>query len=66
MWDAMPGRSGKVGENMDDGHRKIWYSIFTVLVIAAALGLLYWLTSPQEESSEGFLIRNTEVESCVI
>lgn len=59
----MSGRCGKVGEKMDDGHRKIWYSLFTVLVVAAALGILYWLSGPPEESSEGFLIRNTEVES---
>ena len=51
---------------MDDGHRKIWYSILTVVAVAVALGVFYGLTNPQQESSEGFLIQNTEVESCVI
>ncbi len=51
---------------MDDGHKKIWYSIFTVLAVAAALGILYWLSNPQQENSEGFLIRDTEVESRVV
>ena len=60
------GTHGKVGENMDDGHRKIWYSILTVVAVAVALGVFYWLTNPQQENSEGFLIQNTEVESCVI
>ncbi len=44
---------------MRDGKKKVWICLLVVVLAAVVAGLLYWLSTPQAPSTEGFLIRNT-------
>lgn len=46
---------------MEDGRRKIWICILTVVLAAVIIGLVYYLGRPQEYSQEGFLIRGKDM-----
>lgn len=42
---------------MKDGRKKIWICLLVVVLAAVVLGVLYYLSAPNEQASEGFLIR---------
>lgn len=57
---------GKDGRNgMEDGKKKIWICILVVVLAAVVIGILYYLSAPQGQSEEGFLIRENARERCV-
>lgn len=43
--------------SMEDGRRKIWICLLVVVLAAVVIGVLYYYSAPQEQGSEGFLIR---------
>lgn len=42
---------------MKDGRKKIWICLLVVILAAVVLGVLYYLSAPNEQASEGFLIK---------
>ncbi|HJA07478.1 MAG TPA: hypothetical protein H9798_10125 [Candidatus Mediterraneibacter pullicola] len=44
---------------MEDGRKKIWICLFIIVLAAVVIGLIYYLSTPQEQAGEGFLIRDT-------
>ena len=51
---------GKAGEKMENGRKKIWICLLAVILAAVVIGLLCYLSTPQEQAGEGFLIRRAE------
>ncbi len=49
---------------MEDGRKKIWICVAAAVLAAVVIGLLYYLSVPQEKSGEGFLIRTPGQEQC--
>lgn len=45
---------------MQDGRKKILICILAAVLAAAAIGLIYYLSVPEEQSGEGFLIRGRD------
>lgn len=45
---------------MEDGRKKIWICLLTVVLAAIVIGVIYYYSAPQEQGSEGFLIRAEE------
>lgn len=45
-------------KNVDDGRKKIWICVLTAVSAAVIIGILYWMSMPSPQNSEGFLIRN--------
>ena len=59
--------TGKVRrKNMENGKKKIWVCLITVVLAAVVIGLLYYMSTPQESGGEGFLIRGEEVSGYVL
>lgn len=52
-------------EDMENGRRKVWICLLVIVLAAVVVGILYYLSSPQQPSDEGFLIREPEVEEYV-
>lgn len=42
---------------MEDGKKKIWICLLTVVAAAVLAGLLYYMSVSQEKGGEGFLIQ---------
>lgn len=57
-------RKGQV-EHMDDGRKKVWICLLVIVLAAVVIGILYYLSTPTVENSEGFLIRAAEVGNYV-
>lgn len=47
---------------MEDGRRKIWMCLLAVVLAAVVIGVIYYYSSPQEQGTEGFLIRACQHE----
>ena len=47
---------------MDEGRKKIWICLPIIVLAAVVIGILYYLSAPQQGNSEGFLIMAPEVE----
>nr|WP_294493104.1 hypothetical protein [uncultured Mediterraneibacter sp.] len=47
---------------MEDGRKKIWLCLLVIVLAAVVIGILYYLSSADAGSAEGFLIRATEWE----
>ena len=58
-------RKGQV-YGMEDGRKKIWICLLTVVIAAILIGVIYYYSAPQEQGTEGFLIREQGEESYVI
>ena len=43
---------------MENGRRKVWICLLVIVLAAVVVGILYYLSSPQQPSDEGFLIRD--------
>ncbi len=52
--------------SMEDGRKKIWICLLTVVLAAILIGVIYYYSAPQEQGTEGFLIREQGEESYVI
>ena len=50
---------------MDEGRKKVWICLLIIVLAAVVIGILYYLTTPSGQSSEGFLIRLPGVEAYV-
>ena len=50
---------------MEDGRKKIWICLLTVVIAAILIGVIYYYSAPQEQGTEGFLIREKREESYV-
>lgn len=48
-------------KNMDEGKKKVWICLLTAVLAAAVIGILYYLSTPPQQGSEGFLILAPEV-----
>ncbi len=48
---------------MEDGKKKIWICLLTVVLAAILIGVIYYYSAPREQGAEGFLIRETGEES---
>lgn len=57
-------RKGQV-EYMDEGRKKVWICLLVIVLAAVAIGILYYLSTPSAQSSEGFLIMAPEVQTYV-
>ena len=55
-------RKGQVN-GMEDGKKKIWICLLTVVLAAILIGVIYYYSAPREQGAEGFLIRETGEES---
>lgn len=42
---------------MEDGRKKIWLCLLVVVLAAVVIGVIYYYSAPQEQGTEGFLIR---------
>lgn len=51
---------------MENGKKKIWICLITVVLAAVVIGLLYYMSTPQGSGGEGFLIRGEEVSGYVL
>ena len=51
---------------MENGKKKIWICLITVVLAAVVIGFLYYMSTPQESGGEGFLIRGEEVSGYVL
>lgn len=50
---------------MEDGRKKIRICLLVIVLAAVVIGVLYYLSTPNEQAGEGFLIRNQcEPEVC--
>ena len=49
-------RKGQV-YGMEDGRKKIWICLLTVVLAAVLIGVIYYYSAPREQGNEGFLIR---------
>ena len=49
-------RKGLV-KHMDEGRKKVWICLLIIVLAAVVIGILYYLSTPSGQSSEGFLIR---------
>lgn len=47
---------------MDNGHKKVWICLLIMVLAAVVIGIIYYLSVPQEHANEGFLIEVPEVE----
>lgn len=47
---------------MENGRKKIWICVLTVVLAAVVIGILWYLSVPQEQNGEGFLIRSPRQE----
>lgn len=47
---------------MKDGRKKIWLCLLVVVLAAVVIGILYYLSAPNEQASEGFLIKSGQRE----
>ena len=43
--------------SMEDGRKKIWICLLTVVLAAILIGVIYCYSAPQGQGAEGFLIR---------
>lgn len=50
---------------MEDGRKKIWICLLTVVLAAVLIGVIYYYSAPQEQGNEGFLIREQWEEAYV-
>ena len=50
---------------MENGRKKIWICLLTVVIAAILIGVIYYYSAPQEQGTEGFLIREQREESYV-
>ena len=50
---------------MEDGRKKIWICLLTVVLAAVLIGVIYYYSAPQEQGNEGFLIREQWEETYV-
>ena len=50
---------------MDDGRKKIWLCLLVIVLAAVVIGILYTLSSPAGQGTEGFLIRAAGWEQVV-
>lgn len=50
---------------MEDGRKKIWICLLTVVLAAVLIGVIYYYSAPQEQGNEGFLIREQREEAYV-
>lgn len=41
---------------MDEGRKKVWICILIAVLAAVVIGILYYLSAPAQQGSEGFLI----------
>ena len=48
---------------MDEGRRKVWICLLIIVLAAAVIGILYYLSAPSQQGSEGFLILGPEAVS---
>lgn len=46
--------------DVENGKKKIWICLLTVVLAAVVIGLLYYMSTPQEKGGEGFLIRGNK------
>ena len=60
-WKLRPGWKGAVN-GMENGRKKIWICLLTVVLAAVVIGILWYLSVPQEQNGEGFLIRTSRQE----
>lgn len=51
---------------MEDGRRKIWICLLAAVLAAVVIGILYYLSTPEEQGGEGFLIREEQEVGDVI
>ena len=49
---------------MEDGKKKIWLCILVVTAAAVAIGILYYFSTPEDMSEEGYLIRGAGAARC--
>ena len=50
---------------MENGRRKVWICLLIIVLAAVAVGILYYLSTPQQPGDEGFLIMGPEVKEYV-
>lgn len=52
---------------MEDGRRKVLICVLLIVLAAVVIGFIYYMSTPQEQAGEGFLIRNLyeEVQNVV-
>lgn len=62
--DGVNRRKGQV-EHMDEGRKKVWICLLVIVLAAVVIGILYYLSTPSAQSSEGFLIMAPGGESYV-
>ena len=48
---------------MDEGRKKVWICILIAVLAAVVIGILYYLSAPSQQGSEGFLILGPEAVS---
>ena len=48
-------------KDMDEGKKKVWICLLIAVLAAVVIGILYYLSAPSQQSSEGFLILAPEV-----
>lgn len=46
---------------MDEGRKKVWICLLVIVLAAVVIGILYYLSTPSAQGSEGFLIMAPEV-----
>lgn len=46
---------------MDEGKKKVWICLLIAVLAAVVIGILYYLSAPSQQRSEGFLILAPEV-----
>ena len=46
---------------MDEGRKEVWICLLVIVLAAVVIGILYYLSTPSAQSSEGFLIMAPEV-----
>lgn len=56
---------GKVRCTVWKTGEKIWICLLTVVIAAILIGVIYYYSAPQEQGTEGFLIREQREESYV-
>ena len=52
-------------DDMDEGRRKVWICLLIIVLAAAVIGILYYLSTAEQQGSEGFLIMVPGVETYV-
>lgn len=59
MSGSGPQKYERAVDDMKDGQKKVWICLLVIVLAAIVIGILYYLSTPQEQAGEGFLIRNT-------